>query len=244
MLDLEDNYSILNNNSRTILKEKHQVLNRLHPPHYTNQKEITTTTTTSKMNPPTGKLAKLTIFKKPKSFMRKPATSFISIVLFFYILPNPSITTPNYLTNNSSSSSSYDNERLERSLVGLASANPIPEPAPGLRASKSSSTHRIPPINGSIFGKRSVNGEDKAHRSGSRAAVEEAKEIGLLAPIQSQRQVGGGHEKKKDKALKGAYYNSLINSPPAPQASSKAGNYRDIITDIIEDFLALNNDSK
>lgn len=79
-------------------------------------------------------------------------------------------------------------------LIPVASASPGPEPsAAGGR------THRLPPINGSIFGKRSVQSLGQIHKQ---------------------------------------------QTTTTTKSRSKATSYQDIITKIIEDFLALNNESK
>lgn len=95
------------------------------------------------------------------------------------------------------------------SLIGMASADPVPEPAPASTKTTSARVHRGPPMNGSIFGKRST-GSGKAFKTirGRVVAVDESAG------------------------------SSQINEFDKDQATD----YKLIVTQIIEDFLANNSE--
>lgn len=98
-------------------------------------------------------------------------------------------------------SSHNDNKVMKSSsLIQIVSASPAPEPA----AASARSSHRVPPINGSIFGKRSVTG------------------------LSSNRQPKISAQEEEE------FKESTVSK-------SGAAIYEDIITDIIEDFLAKND---
>lgn len=90
--------------------------------------------------------------------------------------------------------------RLELPFVKLVSADPAPEPLPGVTRTATSGAYRAPPINGSMFGKRSVGSQSSAHPDRGSYRTE------------SQR--------------------------------GSAISQKDTITDIIEEFLIRNNESK
>jgi len=106
---------------------------------------------------------------------------------------------------------------------GIVSASPMPEPALTSARSASSSSHRAPPMNGSIFGKRSV-GNSMIQRDHVAKVYHES----LVAESKQRQQ----HQ---------------LGTPPT-HANSKSmkrpTDYQDIITEIIEDFLASNNESE
>lgn len=89
--------------------------------------------------------------------------------------------------------------RLELPFVKLVSADPAPQPSPVVARTATSGAYRAPPINGSIFGKRSV----------------------------------GGHSST-----------SAYSGSRSDRTSQTTTTHKDTITDIIEDFLIRNNESK
>lgn len=58
----------------------------------------------------------------------------------------------------------YKLSSFERSLVQLVAASPAPMPVPAASRSSTSISHRVPPMNGSIFGKRSLGSNQKKTR--------------------------------------------------------------------------------
>lgn len=177
--------------------------------------------------------------KKRRAILSNPI--FISIVIFLYIIPNPFIMT--YLTTKSSieidiKSSSHNNQsqqtKIERTLIGLVGAVPSPEPAAAARTKSSSSgAHRVPPINGSIFGKRSLN--NKLKRRGEDELIFRSDQLVNRVAYQAD------NDKLTQRSASSV---ELSNSFDRYKAKSEAIRYEDVITDIIEDFLALNNDGK
>lgn len=162
-----------------------------------------------------------------------------------------------------SSTSKIDN--LIRSLVGMVAADPAPDPVP---ASARSATHhsgaqRRPPINGSIFGKRSVGNQTGASRqpgnhhphlyqetraSDSINTNENSHDNAISPPRSSDSQQQKQQYLPKNNmpaSTQGGNIKQLIAAKtPTTKATSEAINYKDIITEIIEDFLALNNESE
>lgn len=108
--------------------------------------------------------------------------------------------------------------RTQLSPFVFAAAEPAPAPTP--RASRLSSprAHREPPISGSIFGKRSADSQsNKASISSSQAKLAETSQV--------QQEFSTSRKDKK-------------------QPTSEPLSYKDIITSMIEDFLALNKESE
>lgn len=130
------------------------------------------------------------------------------------------------------------NEKTMRSLIGLVSAEPAPEPSPAATRSASSSSHRIPPMNGSIFGKRSV-GANRYAQSQQRQQDQRAS-----SGSDSQQQ----QRQQKHQTVDGiASEQQRVQRTPWIMSTAKnnqAADYKAIITETIEDFLALNDESK
>ena len=130
----------------------------------------------------------------------------VTLVLVSYLISSQSLTIPlSEQLNTSSPLIDGQTKVVGRSLILLAEAGPAPAP---MARSATSASHRVPPINGSIFGKRSL--------ADNKLSKRRAKES-------NRRQ----QEEEEEDA-----------------ASSRQVNYSDIITDIIEDFMAQNNESK
>lgn len=95
------------------------------------------------------------------------------------------------------------------SLFQMVSANPAPVASPSSARSATSVSHRVPPINGSMFGKRSLDNLGKSMAPSKRAAKTTSTTTSTTEPFRSS-----------------------------------SDNYNDVITEIIENFLAKNNASK
>lgn len=124
----------------------------------------------------------------------------------------------------SSELSSEKFNRLALPFVSLVAADPLPEPVPTSARSATSGAYRAPPINGSMFGKRSVDQQATTrtyHGRRSRSEIEfEKQQQKATATTNKSSQVG------------------LVNG------RKEAVSERDTITDIIEDFLFHNNESE
>lgn len=160
--------------------------------------------------------------------------SFISLALLVYAIFNHSMISIlsarknlTLLTATTSNDLEGFNEiiaTIERSSSGIityVAAEPAPNPNPAASArGPTSRSNRGPPINGSIFGKRSV---------------------GSSADKEPLAQAANNNNKQPKLDSQQKQNQQQPQTSPVPR--SKSINYNDIITEMIEDFLSLNNES-
>lgn len=169
---------------------------------------------------------RVSVPRAQRYFALNPAS--ISLVLLACIISNQSIMTIVSVGRNLSETKSQ--EALSRSLIALVVAGPAPEPKAASARTATSVSHRVPPINGSIFGKRSV--DHSGNQVIRRSASYDYDRSSYAQDQQTQRvNVGGMREQSVDDS------NYLIDR-------NEPLSYSDIVTKIIEDFLAHNNESK
>lgn len=212
------------------------------------------------------RLTKMVMRKKQRIGIFNPAT--ISTVLILYFISNQSITiimsAGRNLTSNGDKHQVEDSNSsaasLGGSLVNLVAAYPSPEPAAAVARSASSGSHRSPPMNGSIFGKRSLNGNGHASRSrsepepnkgspGQSQAPEKRDEpishhTGVLDKEQQQKRQQQQPVPPSTDPNSPTTTTSSSSSSTSLDATSEATKYKDIITETIENFLSTNNESK
>lgn len=159
-----------------------------------------------------------------KSNKRFSSPALMSLVLIIHIISNQSIISileagRGFASISSASNLDGDNEitnsrRSSNSgFINFASAEPAPVPASvTIPQASTSRSHRGPPMNGSMFGKRGV---DKI-RSIQKSQYQQANSANL----------------------------DYIAAKNKQNFRTQASSYNDIITEIIENFLASNNESK
>lgn len=186
------------------------------------------------------------ILRRKQQFSRgifNPAT--ISRVLILCFITNQSVTII-MSAGRSLTSSSSDSQQVSRgSLVDMVAASPSPEPAAAVARSSGSANHRVPPMNGSIFGKRSLNGNLRTSQSnGDKAMPYAASSVQRQSVDQSSGTINeSGLSAQKFQGQQQASTRSLPYSQ-LQTSTSEPTNYKDIITETIENFLTLNNESK
>lgn len=120
--------------------------------------------TTNRVNTREPYRATLVRGQKQRAARRKPTTSklLISLAIISYIISNQIFMTAvlSSIKLFSATSCTADQIGLKsgfggRSLIQLAAANPAPAPLK-VASARSSSSHRVPPVNGSMFGKRDL----------------------------------------------------------------------------------------
>lgn len=119
----------------------------------------------------------------------------------------------------------YKLSSFERSLVQLIAAGPVPS-----QRSATAVANRVPPMNGSIFGKRSLDAGAGKQKKSRPAGAKKATSASSMTT-----ESDGHNEIETDNAL----------APRSPAGlSSQADDYKDIITDLIENFLSQNSEGK
>lgn len=138
----------------------------------------------------------------------------ISLTLIVYIISCRSLV---FLFSAGVSTGASDQLRnFDLPIIGWVAADPAPEASPVNALTATSRSYRAPPINGSMFGKRSVNiqSSTRAHYASGSSQLESQNQ---------QREA-----------------TTTIKVPQDDVSTS----HKDTITDIIEDFLVQNNESK
>lgn len=237
-------------------EEQLKSINMFHPPHELKvDSKVEANCRHYYYSKSSKKETRVIISKKKQSGILNP--SVISLMVLLYLLPNPSIMTFSNTKgkpNNTIEQQINISNQKERSLFGLVGASPAPEPAASRTKTASSGSHRIPPMNGSIFGKRSIDKQDK--KSNPNDYNDNLSRLTLSTPSyyieqqqQQQQQVkpklqvnkNGESDSKQTIRFKVEKYDTLATNQ---NLKSVPINYKDIITEVIEDFLASNNESK
>lgn len=231
----------------------HQILRRIEDSHHILHHHPTLCSTNSDSSYSSAKMDKDK--SKIKSIIRMNAKSnmkssrivlspaLISVVLFIHILSNQSFLSSILEAGKGFRFvSSDDLARLDNKIAGsrripasgvinFVSANPAPLPAsPSNSQASTSRSNRGPPINGSMFGKRSVI--NSLPSSSSLSASSTTKETtAALDYIKAKNNQNKMNSQQKSQ------------SSPAVRIHS-VNSYHDIVTEIIENFLASNNESE
>lgn len=147
-------------------------------------------------------------------------TSQLPLMLIVYIISSRSLV---FLISAGSHLEKAEKlRRLELPFISMVDAEPSPEPSPARTAT--SGSYRLPPINGSMFGKRSVNGKlvggTRAHYDGQSS------------------QIGSTQQKPTALLTTNELARAKFENEPRMGVSRK-----DTITDIIENFLVQNNEN-
>lgn len=165
---------------------------------------------------------------------RIPSPAVMSLILVIYVLSNQSFMSSileagkgfTFVASNDSLVATSRRETTS-GLINFVSADPAPLPAPSSNSRSSTSrTNRGPPINGSMFGKRSVDNLSRSSAKQPAATTTPAID----------------YNKAKSKQNNLNSQQSLKSSPAIKLHS--VSSYHDIVTEIIENFLASNNESK
>lgn len=176
-----------------------------------------------------------------RKFRGHPRLAIISIALILYIITCHSMA----LLLNSDNNNNKSERPLRAtpsSLIPAVSASPEPEPtAPrpmGARA------HREPPLNGSIFGKRSVAAQssgksrDTPTDPNTKYQQQQPNDIPTLtSAIFNTNQRAKIHSQPMRSSLIKKFTDDM-------ERSEASIHYEDMITQTIEDFLAKNTESK
>lgn len=126
------------------------------------------------------------------------------------------------------------------SLVKMVGANPAPNPSPAKSRSATSASHKVPPMNGSIFGKRSVM------KSGTRSQQRANKDNGMAKHNTNNDNVNNSDvddrqqmmTMMREKASREENEQIIQSATSIKPPSRELEAYNNLITDTIEDFLA------
>lgn len=161
-----------------------------------------------------------------------------SLIISYIVIAVVSISFASVVGSEAASgSASFWFRPLTDGLIRPVSATSEPEPSASRSSvSVNSRSHRQPPLNGSIFGKRSVDTQ-RSRENQSRAPESKRDNSSKLNSLIRAKTDQNKQPSRNDKEIPN-------NSNTLKSPVKSVEHYEDLITDIIEDFLSRNTESK